>query len=140
MTIQTPTQHPWDTRQARNAGQLAFWTLAWVASLALAKFGPGALWAEQSATTLALVGLNIALGFGLLLSNKRYLHALDELQRAVQLNAMGWALGAGLVGGTSWKLIEAHDLVAFNAGIPELIMLMAVVYLVAVIVGTRRYL
>jgi len=140
MTPQSSTTSPRTARMARNAGQLLLWSVAWVASLALAKFGPGALWTEHAATTVAAIAFNLLLGLGLLLSHKRHLRALDELERTVQLHAMAWALGAGLIGGGSWKLIEGHALVDFNAGIPQLLVLMAVVYIVAILVGTKRYL
>lgn len=139
MTTPTRAAGTWETRMFRNMLQLAAWTAAWVATLALVKFGPGALWTEQTASTVALIALNFLLGLGVIFSNKRHLQALDELQRAVQLNAMGWALGSGLIGGTTWKVIEGHDLVAFTADIPHLIMLMALVYLAAVVIGMRRY-
>jgi hypothetical protein len=125
---------------ARQTGYLLVWTVAWVASLALAKFGPGTLWTESQGTTLLVVAVNVLLGLAMLLANKRHLWALDEMQRTMQLHAMAWALGAGLVAGTSWKVMEGHGLVAFNAQISHLIMFMAAAYFIAVLVGLKRYL
>jgi hypothetical protein len=123
----------------RNLGHLAAWTIAWVASLALASFGPGRLWPEHPAGTLALIALNLLIGLGMLLANKRHLWELDELHRAVQLHAMAWALGAGLVVGMAWTLVESHDLLGFEARIPHLLMFLSVVYFAAVVIGMRRY-
>ncbi len=139
MTAHTSARSSWAARTVRTTLHLMAWTVAWVASLALAKFGPGTLWTEQTATTVAVIGFNILIGLGMLLANKRHLQALDELQRTVQLHAMAWALGAGLVGGASWTLMERHGLIAFEAQIGHVLILMTLVYIVAIIVGTRRY-
>lgn len=139
MMTHTPAPSAWAARMIRNTRNLALWTAAWVASLALAKFGPGTLWTEHTATTVVAVLFNLLIGLGLLIANKRHLQALDELQRAVQLHAMAWALGAGLIGGMTWTLLQGHDLIGFEARIPHLIMLMAVTYLAGIILGSRRY-
>jgi len=45
----------------KATGQLALWTLAWVATLALAKFGPSDLWDSQPVASSAAVVTNLAL-------------------------------------------------------------------------------
>ena len=64
---------------------------------------------------------------------------MDELQRTVQLQAMAWTLGAGLVGGVAWALLDRHDLVGFEAEIGHLMAFMSLVYVVGCIAGSRRY-
>ena len=123
----------------RNTLGLAAWTVAWVASLALAAFGPGIFWNDQPAPTLLAIAFNVAVGVGMLFANKRYLQAQDELQRTIQLQAMAWSLGAGLVGGLAWTLFDRHDLVAFEAEIAHLVVFMAVVYLAGCVAGLLRY-
>lgn len=78
-------------------------------------------------------------GIGMLLAHKRYLEALDELQRTIQLQAMAWSLGAGLVGGMALTLLTRFDLVAYEAEIAQLVILQALVYIVAIVAGTLRY-
>jgi hypothetical protein len=124
----------------RHTVGLAAWTAAWVGSLALARFGPGRLWPEPSALTAAAIGVSILVGIGMLVANKRHLLGMDELQRILQLQAMAWSLGAGLVAGTAWVLLDRHRLVAVDASIGHLIVLMALAYLAALAVGLRRYL
>jgi predicted membrane channel-forming protein YqfA (hemolysin III family) len=129
----------WASRMVRNSLGLAGWTAAWVASLALAAFGPVALWDRQPVPTLLAIAFNVLLGVGMLLANRRHLQAMDELQRTMQLQAMAWTLGAGLVGGLAWTLFDRHDLVPFEAEIAHLVVFMALVYLVGSIYGLRRY-
>jgi hypothetical protein len=143
-SIDTVTTNPsetnaWSSRVVRNTLGLAIWTIAWVASMALAAFGPGLLWNDQPEPTLLAIAFGVVVGARMLLANKRYLLALDELQRAIQLEAMAWSLGAGLVGGTAWTLLARHDLMAFEAQIGHLLAFMAVAYLVGCLAGLRRY-
>ena len=64
--------------------------------------------------TLVAIAFNVLAGVGMLLANKRNLQALDELQRTIQLQAMAWSLGAGLVGGVAWTLFPRHGLVGLR--------------------------
>ena len=139
MSTHPPGAGAWASRQIRNTLGLAAWTLAWVASLALAAFGPGALWNNQAAPTMLAIGLDLVVGAGMLLANKRNLQGLDELQRTIQLQAMAWSLGVGLVGGLAWTLVARHNLVAFDAEIAHLVALMAIVYLAGCVAGLLRY-
>ena len=139
MPTNPPDAGAWATRQIRNTLGLAAWTVAWVASLALAAFGPGNLWNNEPAPTLIAIAVSVLIGIGMLFANKRNLQGLDELQRTIQLQAMAWSLGAGLVGGTAWTLFDRHDLVAFEAEIAHLVAFMAVVYVAGCVAGVLRY-
>ena len=130
---------PWESGVARSTLALAAWTVAWVASLAFAAFSPGALWDEGSALTVAAIGASVLIGIGMIIAHRRQLQTMDELQRATQLEAMAWSLGAGLVGGTVLSLLDRFDVIGLDAGIGHLIVLMALVYVVGTIVGTLRY-
>ena len=139
MTSQSSGTTPWASRVMRNTVGLAAWTGAWVASLALAAFGPGALWNNDVTMTTLAIGLNLAIGAAMLLANKRNLQGLDELQRTVQLQAMAWSLGVGLVGGLASTLLDRHNLVGFEFEIAHLVALMAAVYMAGCIAGVLRY-
>ena len=101
--------------------------------------GPGNLWGDQSPATLVAVAGTLLIGIGMLLAHKRYLETLDELQRTTEMQAMAWSLGAGLVGGLAWSLLARHNLVGIEPGIAHLVGLMAVVYLLASVIGVLRY-
>ena len=139
MSTHPPDTGAWASQVVRNTLGLAAWTVAWVASLALAAFGPGTLWNDQPAPTLVAIAFSVLVGVGMLLANKRNLQGLDELQRTIQLQAMAWSLGAGLVGGTAWTLFDRHDLVGFEAEIGHMVAFMALVYLAGCVAGVLRY-
>jgi hypothetical protein len=134
-----PDAGEWASRMIRSTLGLAAWTVAWAATLALAAFGPEVLWNHEPAPTLAAIAFNVLVGIGMLLAHKRYLQGLDELQRTIQLQAMAWTLGAGLVGGLAWTLLTRFELVPFEAGIAQLVIFMGAVYVVATIAGSLRY-
>ncbi len=129
----------WESRSVRSTLSLAAWTFAWAASVALAAFGPAIVWNDDPVPTLAAIGLSVLVGFGMLLANKRSLQAMDELQRRIQLQAMAWTLGAGLVGGIAWSLFARHELVGFDAEIAHLVAFMSLVYVAGCITGNLRY-
>jgi len=139
MPAHSPETGAWASRMIRNTLGLAAWTAAWVASLALAAFGPEILWNEEPAPTLLAIVFSAVVGVGMLVANKRYLQGLDELQRTIQLQTMAWTLGAGLVGGVASTLFGRHGLVAFEAEIAHLVAFMAVVYMVGSVAGALRY-
>ena len=85
------------------------------------------------------IAFSVLVGVGMLFANKRNLQALDELQRTIQLQAMAWSLGAGLVGGVAWTLFARHDLVSFEAEIGHLVAFMVVVYMAGCVAGLLRY-
>jgi hypothetical protein len=139
MSTHSPDTGAWASRQIRNTLGLAAWTAAWVASLALAAFGPEVLWNNQPTPTLLAIAFSVVVGVGMLFANKRYLQALDELQRTIQLQVMAWTLGAGLVGGVAWTLFARHDLVGFEAEIGHLVAFMGVVYMAGSVAGSLRH-
>ncbi|MGE3960748.1 MAG: hypothetical protein AB7F65_03610 [Dehalococcoidia bacterium] len=126
-------------RSAIEAMRLAVWTLAWVATLALARFGPERLWDSQEALSWAAISLNLGLGAGWILAHARYLRGLDELQRKILLDAMALTLGTGMVLGFASAAADHIDLVALDADVGFLAVLMAVTYIVTVIGGHLRY-
>ena len=139
MTTHPPDTGAWASQMIRNTLGLAAWTAAWVASVALAAFGPGILWNDQPVLTLLAITFSVLVGVGMLFANKRNLQGLDELQRTIQLQAMAWSIGAGLVGGVAWTLFARHGLVGFVAEIGHLVAFMGVVYMVGTVAGTLRY-
>jgi hypothetical protein len=89
--------------------------------------------------TLLAVGLDVAVGVGMILANKKYIAELDELQRKVQLNSMGITLGVALIAGAPFAVMDAYHLIPFHADIANLLILMSLTYAVSNLYGTRRY-
>ncbi len=123
----------------KTTARLALWTLAWVATLALARFGPRLLWDSQPVASWAAVATNLAVGIGWIVAHARYLRGIDELQRKIMQDALAVTLGVGWVGGFAYVVADAADLIARDAEIGVLTALLGVVYLIAIVVGNIRY-
>ncbi|MGG7034353.1 MAG: hypothetical protein ACI7YS_04055 [Flavobacterium sp.] len=127
-------------KQMKKAtGYLALWTLLWVVSLALATFGPKFLWKENNTWSILTIVLNTVLGTGMIWANIKYQSVLDELQKKIQLEAMGIALGVGIVGGMSYSVMDIANIISGHAEIGILVMLISVSYLIAFLIGQKRY-
>ena len=129
----------WEAQIKKNTVSLAYWTGAWLVSMALAAFGPKLLWDQDTVFTVLAIGVNLVVGIGMILANKRHLQGLDELQKKVTLEAMALALGVGLVGGLSYSLLDTSNIISSHAQISHLVILISLTYLAGIIVGNRRY-
>ena len=126
-------------RVRKNTRSLAFWTFSWTATVALVTFGSLLLWDKNPVyTTIALV-INIVFGIGMILANIRNLKSMDELEQKIHLDAMGISLGVTLVGGMAYTMMDTSDLISSDAEISFLVILMALTYMVAIVVGKVRY-
>jgi hypothetical protein len=128
--------------RARRAGLiwLAVWTLVWLASAVVARFGPSAVWHVLPVASWIAIALNVAAGVVVLVVHARYLRRVDELQRKVTLDAMAIALGVAVVGGIAYALASTARLVTFDANTASyLSVLVCLVYGVATVVGNLRY-
>jgi hypothetical protein len=137
--VQTNNQTDGYQQAFKATVQLALWTLAWVATLALAKFGPRDLWDSQPVASWAAVATNLAAGIGWIVAQARFLRGIDELQRKIQQDALAVTLGVGFVGGFAYVVADAADLIAYDADIGVFSTLLAVVYMIAIVVGQLRY-
>lgn len=118
---------------------LAYWTLAWVLTTAVVAFGPKFIWNENTTLTIAAILINLAIGIGVILANKNHLNSLDELQRKVQLEAMGIALGVAVVFGLSYSMLDTTNIISYDAEISHLVILIGLTYMAATIIGNFRY-
>lgn len=119
--------------------QLILWTLGWVLTVALATFGPKFIWAHNKALTTIALLINIGAGVGMILANKNHLSSCDELQQKIQLEAMGITLGATLVGGIVFTIMDQSNLISGDAEIGFLIMFMGIIYVISTVLGKLRY-
>lgn len=129
----------WQANVKRQTVLLAYWTLAWLVSMAAATFGPKLIWSSDATITMIAIGLNVVIGFGMIRANKNHLQSLDELQRKISLEAMGLALGVGLVVGLAYSNLDVTNIIGFDAEISHLVILVALTYLAAMFRGNRKY-
>ena len=127
------------TSIAKSSLHLLRWSVAWVATTALAGLGPGLIWDYATLPTILAILVNLGIGFRLILQIKRYVQALDELGQKIFLNAASITLGVGIVCGPSYTLLASQKLISFQPEIGHLIMLMALTFVAANYAGTRKY-
>ena len=139
MNAAKPLVSNYRSRTRTNTRQLFRWTLAWVGTCALMAFGPKFLWNKALVFTLLSIGLNIGVGIGMILANKKYLMEQDELQRKIMLNAMGITLGVALIAGVPYSMLSAYHVIPFHADVAHLLMLMGLTYGASNIYGQSRY-
>lgn len=139
MSKQTTHSSDWEANTVRNTIFLGFWTLGWVVTMAIATFGPRFLWNSNEVLTIAAIIFNIAIGAGMILANKRHLQGLDEMHQKIQLEAMALSLGVGLILGLGYSNLDVTNVIAFDAEISHLVILMGLTYLAGVMAGTRKY-
>jgi hypothetical protein len=129
----------WAASSKRNTARLAYWTVAWVAATAVAAFGPRVIWDFATVPTILGVLINLGLGCGMIVANKRYLQGLDEMHQKIFLDAGALTLGVGLVCGLSYELLEDIQLISFEPEISHLIILMCLTFVAGMISGHRKY-
>ena len=120
--------------------QLAFWTWSWVATLAVATLGPKMLWADNHLLTAATILINLANGIGMILANRKLFNHYDELERKIHLESMAFTLGASVVVGLSYSLIDQTNLISADAEIGFLVMFIGITYMLALLINRKRYL
>lgn len=127
--------------QNRTTAQLGLWTLAWLATLAAARFGPQFVWdvQQQPLASWAAVAVNVLVGVAWIVAFARFLRALDDLWRKIMQDALAVTLGVGWVGGFAYFVADAAGLVAYDLNVALFPALLGVVYLIAVVAGGIRY-
>ena len=126
-------------RIRRNTVRLGVWTLAWLVTMAIAVFGPVLVWESATTPTVIAIIANLATGAGMIVANKNHLKALDEMQQKIQLEAMGLALGVGLVVGLAYSTMDITNLIEFDAEISHLVFVVSFTYLAGIRRGRRKY-
>lgn len=129
----------WKNQTKKNTLNLAFWTIAWTLSMALATFGPIFIWESESVFTIIGIIINALLGVGMIRANIRHLDGLDDLQKKIQLEGMAIALGVGIVGGLSYTLLDTTNTISQDAEISFLVIFIGLTYIISVLIGQKRY-
>ncbi|NEV93319.1 hypothetical protein G3567_04030 [Psychroflexus sp. YR1-1] len=118
---------------------LAGWTWSWVATLALATFGPIFIWDDHQMLTILFVGLNFVNGIAMIIANRNWFNSLDELQRKIQLEALGITLGLTVIIGITYSLLDTTNLIAADAEIGFLVGIIGITYMVSLLIIRKRY-
>lgn len=119
--------------------RLAICTALWLLSTAAATYIATAFQQEHSLLKFSLIGINLVFGAIMIEANRRYILSLDELQRKIQLQAMGITLGVTVIVGLAYNIADIGNLITGDAEFAYLLMLMSVTYLLSLVIATRRY-
>ena len=120
--------------------RLAIWTWTWVATLAVATFGPKFIWENSTLWTTLALCINLLNGILMILANRSLFNHYDELERKIHLESMGLTLGATVIVGLSYSLLDITNLITSDAEISYLIMFMSVTYFITLLINRKRYL
>lgn len=119
--------------------RMSYWTAAWVITMALATFGPIFIWTTLNFLTFLAILINGMVGIGMILTFRRYLNNVDELQKKIQLESLSISLGVGIVGGLSYSQLDIANLISQDAEIGFLVIGMSITYILGIVVGQLRY-
>ncbi len=123
----------------KNIYQLAAWTWSWVATMAIASFGPKYIWDDHTFLTVLAVSVNFANGILMIIANRNLFNNFDELERKIHLESLALTLGLAVVVGLSYSLLDTTNLIGFDAEISNLVLFIGVTYLVCITINTRKY-
>jgi hypothetical protein len=136
-TLGSPS--PYQTRARRSTLRLFFWMAIWVASFAIATFGPRFLWDKATPITWIGCAVTILIGIVAIVANRNQIRDQDEMLQRVSLESYAVSLGAVIVVGCPYTILQQNKLVPAELGIPVLMVVMSVTLLISMLVGVRRY-
>lgn len=139
MTQSKPHDNSYQSRMRTSLLRLASWSGGWLGSCALMRFGPKFLWNDAPVFTSLAVGLNVCVGLGLILANKKYIEELDELQRKIYLNALAITVGVILIVCVPYEVMDTFEMIHLHANVSHLLALMGLTFPLSLFYGTWRY-
>lgn len=137
--MEEKTEKIWNTELKANTKNLKVWSIIWVLATAFATFGPIFIWDKNQLLTVLGVAINLGCGAGMILANRKFINSLDELQKKIQMDAMGIALGVGVVVGLGYSILDQTDVITQDAQISFLVVLISLTYMISLSIGKKRY-
>ena len=124
----------------RNGINLLIWSLVWLIATAIARFGPILFWDISNTIYSGLaIGFTFLVGIGMILANRQFIAGLDELQKKIQLEAMAFALGIGIVGGLCLASLNKAAVISQDDDIGVIVMIISITYIIGIVLGKFRY-
>ena len=124
-------------RDRRNQRILLAWMFAWMAAWVGASLLIDRVLATGSAATLVAALAPNLLGIAAVRAFMTFLREVEELQRKVQLDALAFAFGVGVMAIIGLEL--ANEAGLYEGSPTDALMFMAVSYSLGVTLGWRRY-
>ena len=118
---------------------LGLWTWSWVATLAIATFGPKFIWDDQETLTTLAIITNLVNGVLMILANRKLFNHYDELERKIHLESFALTLGLTVIVGLTYSLLDQVNLIPFDAEIGILIGFAGLTYMITLLINRKRY-
>ncbi|MDC3202222.1 hypothetical protein OAT54_00360 [Schleiferiaceae bacterium] len=118
---------------------LGLWTWSWVATLAIATFGPKFIWDDHIALTAFAIVTNLVNGVLMILANRKLFNHYDELERKIHLESLALTLGLTVIAGLSYSLLNQVNLIPFDAEIGILVGFVGLTYMITLVINSKRY-
>ncbi len=124
----------------KHLKNLGLWTWSWVATLAIATFGPKFIWENHLLLTTLAILTNLVNGVLMILANKTLFNHYDELERKIHLESLALTLGLTVVVGLTYSLLDQTDLIPHDAEIGILVGFIGLTYMTTLLINRKRYL
>ena len=124
----------------KHLKNLGLWTWSWLATLAIATFGPKFIWDEHIGLTTFAIITNLVNGVLMILANRTLFNHYDELERKIHLESLALTLGLTVVVGLSYSLLDQTNIIPFDAEIGVLVGFIGVAHLITLLINRKRYL
>ena len=119
---------------------LGLWIWSWVATLAIATFGPIFIWEDHKVLSSLAIITNLINGVLMIFANRKLFNHYDELERKLHLESMALTLGLTIILGLAYSLLDQTNLIPFDAEIGVLVGLVGVIYMITLLINRKRYL
>jgi len=123
----------------KHLKNLALWTWSWVATLAVATFGPVLIWDGHLTLTLFAILTNLVNGVLMILANRKLFNHYDELERKIHLESLALTLGLTVVVGLAYSLLDQTNVIPFDAEISVLVLFIGLNYMITLLINRKRY-
>lgn len=124
-------------REGRSRRSVIVWSAGWVVAFLIADFAIDNGWLGEQVWVVAVTVATALIGLGWVAAYLSFLRHADELMRRIQLEAMAAAVGGGFIAGFALILLRAGGTV--DARISHVLVAMTATYVIALIVGLRRF-
>ena len=118
---------------------LGLWTWSWVATLAIATFGPKFIWDDHTVLTTFAILTNLVNGVLMILANRKLFNHYDELERKIHLESLALTLGLTVIVGLTYSLLDQVNLIPFDAEIGILVGFVGLTYMITLLINRKRY-
>lgn len=124
-------------RDRHNQRRIRLWALAWAISFIAVTLVIKREWLPFGATLVGVTG-NALFGIATILAYRRFLGEADELRRKIEVEALAFAFGAGIVGGLTYWLLLVRGVVP-GTGFAYVFTAMLLTHSAGVLMGRRKY-